>query len=216
MQAVIEIHAPTQEALLEHLRVIRQRVKQEMRCMPNAGPDHNHFKTRAIYQPLIDYDLEAAVLGILLMEPAAFGKVYGMLVPECFYNQDHLKVYEAISALYSDGHPIDLLTVQRYFYNRSVTMIGNHPAAFFLASLIRDVVISSHLGTWCLMLRELAVQRTALAITTSGIDRNEDILDVAEMVQQKLKQLTDIRSKDDWEDGSKCVIIGRLLRKIKQ
>lgn len=168
-----------------------------------------------MFKPLIDYDyeLEASVLGILIMEPDAFSKAYGMLVPECFYKPEHSQVYEAISALYTQGYAIDLHTVSRYFYGRGTTLLGDGNVTWFLATLMASVVKSTHMEDWCLMLRELAVQRTALAITTSGIDRTEDVLSVAEMVQQKLKALTDIRSSDDWEDGSKIAM--KLLQHME-
>src|SRR4051812_17771967 len=141
-----------------------------------------------MFQSLIDYDfeLEACVLGVLLLEPKAYGQVYGMLVPECFYSQDHGKVFEAISSLYADGYPIDMIMVGRWFYDRQILTIGLYNVASFLCTLTTTVVSGAHIDAWCLKLRELAVQRTALSITTSGIDRSEDVLAMADIVSEKL------------------------------
>lgn len=155
-------------------------------------------------QPLIDFDddLEGSVLGVCLLEPHAFGKVQHILIPECFFNPNHQRVFAVIAKLFEDGWPIDLLLVQRGFYDRGETQIGHSPTTYFLTQLMAGVVTSAHLEMWCLKLRELAIRRTAIAITTSGVDRSTDVLDMAGDIESKLKQLMDIRSVDDWEDAA--------------
>lgn len=187
--------------------------KQQRKSSQNATQGAKNVS--ALYQPGVDYDdaLEAAALGVFLLEPQSFGKYVGWFKPECFYNAEHSIVYQAIDSLFGDGYPIDLLTVARRIFDQGITKLGHSNVPYFLAKLTLDVTSSAHMETWALMLRELAIQRTALTITNSGIDRSEDALGIAEMVQEKLKALTDIRVADDWEDGSKVAI--RLLQHME-
>lgn len=169
----------------------------------------------AMFLPRIDFDqeLEYAVLGIILLEPESFGKVFGVLIPECFFLEETQAVFEAITEVYKSGSGIDFLTVARFFYNKSQTSINNIPVGYCLALFAKDVCTSAHLEDWCIMLRELAVKRLAITTTTSGLDRSEDVLDIAEMIKNKMEELITINSRDDWEDGSQVAM--KLLQHME-
>lgn len=159
-------------------------------------------------QPLIDFDedLEQAVLGVCLLEPQAFGKIQHILVPECFYTVALQPIYGAMVKLYDDGWPIDLFMVQRLLLDDKLTKLGDYPTPYLLSKLMENVTSSAHLEFWCLKLRELAIRRTAIMVTSSGIDRSSDVLDIAGDIEKKLKQLTDLKAVDDWEDASKVAM----------
>jgi replicative DNA helicase len=159
-------------------------------------------------QPLIDFDedLEQAVLGVCLLEPSAFGKVQHILVPECFYHHHLLPIYQAMAKLYDDGWPIDLFTVQRVLLDDKKVKLGDYPTPYLLSKLMENITGSAHLEFWCVKLRELAIRRTAIMVTSSGIDRTSDVLDIAGDIEKKLKQLTDLKSVDDWEDASEVAM----------
>ena len=56
-------------------------------------------------------ELEDAVLGALMLEKDAYSKVVDILKPECFYEPNNQKIFEAIQTLGSMSQPIDMLTV---------------------------------------------------------------------------------------------------------
>lgn len=56
-------------------------------------------------------DLEAAILGALMLEKEAFFKVNETLKPESFYEKAHELIYQAILDLAARQQPIDMLTV---------------------------------------------------------------------------------------------------------
>ena len=57
-------------------------------------------------------EAERAVLGALLIEPAAINEVIGLgLSPDDFYRQSHARVFRAILGLYEKGDRPDLITL---------------------------------------------------------------------------------------------------------
>ena len=169
------------------------------------------------FRPYIDFDyeLENAVIGVWLLEPHSYGRCRSVAIPECFYNAINVKIYEAITDLFDNGWPIDMLTVARWFYDKGVTQFENGVtvAATLVSVSFHCTGREDHLEFWCVKLRELAIQRASITVTNSGIDRTKDALDMASLIQDRLKALTDIRVTDDWEDSSKVAI--RLMNQME-
>src|SRR5437870_3832731 len=61
--------------------------------------------------PPHDLEAEAAVLGSVLLDPAAIDRVRDWLTPEHFYRENHGQVYRATQVLALRGEPIDNVTV---------------------------------------------------------------------------------------------------------
>lgn len=155
-----------------------------------------HFKKHIDY----DLELEQSILGIFLIEPNSFGSVYGILSPECFYDINHQHVYEEIESWWKGGGQIDLLTISRQFYNKGKTEIKNENVSYFLTKLTLNVVSSSHLQTWCLMLRELYAKRTMYLATHGGIS-GESVFETATKIQAEINKALTIKTTEDWISG---------------
>ena len=54
---------------------------------------------------------EEAVLGGILLDPEAMGRVAEMLQPKSFSLRSHQTIYKAALTLHSQGKPTDLMTV---------------------------------------------------------------------------------------------------------
>ena len=55
-------------------------------------------------------ELEEAILGALLIDRDALSKVIDILSVESFYVDGHQKIFEAITQLFGDSDPIDILS----------------------------------------------------------------------------------------------------------
>lgn len=150
----------------------------------------------------IDYDteLERSVLGIFLLEPKSFGSVYGLLTPECFYDENHRMVFEKIESYWKEGGQIDLLTIAYQFHREEVLVIGVMNTCAFLTMLTMNVVNSSHLHTWCLFLRELHAKRIMEMISNGGI-KGETIFDTAQKMQEEITRALAVKATEDWIHG---------------
>ena len=70
------------------------------------------------YKPPQALDIEEAVLGALLLEPAVVPDVLDQISADCFYKESHRKIFEAIKTLASLNAPIDILTVAEELQKR--------------------------------------------------------------------------------------------------
>ncbi|MDE6525801.1 MAG: replicative DNA helicase, partial [Muribaculaceae bacterium] len=82
-------------------------------------------------------EIEAAVLGALMLEKDAFTEVCDLLRPESFYEPKHIKIYRAIQSLGMAQEPIDMLTVtNRLRQDGELEIIG---VAGYVATLTMNV-----------------------------------------------------------------------------
>ncbi|MDE5554795.1 MAG: replicative DNA helicase, partial [Muribaculaceae bacterium] len=89
-----------------------------------------------------DTDVEAAVLGALMIEKDAYTIVCDILKPESFYEPAHQKVYEAIQTLGASQRPIDLFTVtEQLRLNGTLEDVGG---AAFVVQLTSNVTSAAH------------------------------------------------------------------------
>lgn len=170
---------------------------------------------KAGYQQFVDYDhgLEAAVLGVFLLEPSSFGATYNLLTEDCFHSQYHLQTYQVLKSLFDKSYPVDLVTVTREYYDRKILDVDGYPTAYYLTNMMVNVVSSAHLDIWCIKLRELAARRLMVAVTSSGFE-DGDVLDGASEIEKKLKKILDVRVSDDWSDSSQVAI--KLSKRMEQ
>ena len=89
-----------------------RRKKPSNFTQPNQGLEHGKVPPNAT-------DLEEAVLGALMLESDALNDVVEILKPESFYRIEHQKVFEAITALFGENQPIDILTVTSWLKRKA-------------------------------------------------------------------------------------------------
>lgn len=56
-------------------------------------------------------EIEASVLGGMMIEREAVPKAIELLTPECFYLKEHRLIFEAMISLFDSGEPIDVVTL---------------------------------------------------------------------------------------------------------
>ena len=82
-------------------------------------------------------DLEEAVLGAMMLEKNAVNQVIDVLKPESFYKEAHQHIYEAMTQLFANTEPIDLLTVTNQLRKNGKLEISG--GAYFITSLTNRV-----------------------------------------------------------------------------
>lgn len=149
-------------------------------------------------------EIEAAVLGACLLEPAAFGRIYGTLDAATFYSDDNQKVFAALHGLYTEGLPIDLLTAWERLQATGVTLTAGN-AAWYLAGLTHAVVRTTHLEYHAALLKKMWRKRELEKITRSGIDATEDDRRQAIDLQQRLSDLLGGERQKEWRSMDELV-----------
>lgn len=100
---------------------------------------------------------EAAVLGLMLIEPTIIGSVIAALQSEDFYSERHRRIFDTIVSLYRLGRAIDLVTVKESMLaSGELDRIGG-PAA--LAALVDGVPVAQNVEEYIRTIKEKAVLR---------------------------------------------------------
>ena len=70
--------------------------------------------TQETLLPPQNIDAEEVILGSILLDPEAIGRVSDCLLPEAFYIDAHITIYRASLTLYRQGKPTDLISLTNY------------------------------------------------------------------------------------------------------
>lgn len=123
-------------------------------------------------------DVEAVVLGTILIDKEAFDVAADMLSAEMFYVDAHQLIFRAFKTLSAKHQPIDLMTVINELTKSGdlETVGGVHS----VVKLTNSVVSSAHLEAHCRIIQEKHVRRqmiqVGMQITSAGYDESEDTM----------------------------------------
>lgn len=142
-------------------------------------------------------DIEAAVLGICLLEKTAIGRVYGFLKPEMLYILDNQKVFQAICDMYDKGLPIDSLTIWQKMVQEGIEL--NQPnILYYFSQLTMHVVNSEHLEYHSAILVEMYRRRELIRLTSAGINETDDLKKQGYDINEQINSLFQFEQKKDW------------------
>jgi len=108
------------------------------------------------------YDIESAVLGVVLFEKDKQLDVLEMLLlDDIFYKEENKIIFKAIRDLFERGEGIDMFIVKSWLESnkrwQSVEDLG-----YYLTNLMEAVVSSAHIKNHCRKLIELYIQRSII------------------------------------------------------
>ena len=109
-------------------------------------------------------DMEASVLGALMLERDAFAIVAEILKPECFYKETHEKIYRAIVNLAANDEPVDMLTVVEQMRKEGTLDEVGGPA--FIGSLTTNLASSAHLEYHAKIIAQKFLARELIRVAT--------------------------------------------------
>lgn len=140
-------------------------------------------------------EVEEAVLGALMLDREALNTVSELLRPECFYREENQKVYSAILDLFSEGKPIDVLTVaDRLKATNDYQWIGG---ARFLARLASKISSAAHVEIHSRIVLEHYIKREIIQHSIVAVrDAYEDQTDVFELLDRTETAIFKIAEKN--------------------
>ena len=141
-------------------------------------------------------EIENAVIGAMLIDNTPIPTAIRLLDNDSFYEPSNQKYFRAIKKLHEESVPVDTLTV-----SEMLKKMGEHEGSkddLKLTELTFGVTTSSNLEFHCQILIEKQIARQQIVIglelsNRSG-DASEDIFDVLDDTQAKLRKLSLIQS----------------------
>ncbi len=148
--------------------------------------------------PPQNIEAEESILGGILLDPEAMGRVVDVLVAEAFYVRAHRDIYEAVLKLHAQGKPTDLMTVtsilQDYHLLDQVGGIGK------LAQLVDRTVSAVNIDRYAALVMDKYLRRQLISagheIIELGYDTTLDLDVVFDESEKKIFRLTQKRPQE--------------------
>ncbi|NJR65369.1 MAG: replicative DNA helicase, partial [Leptolyngbyaceae cyanobacterium CRU_2_3] len=145
--------------------------------------------------PPQNIDAEEAILGGILLDPEAIGRVMELLRPEVFYISAHQEIYRAAVALQAQGRPTDLMTVTSWLHDRGVLeKIGGQGR---LAQLVDRTISAVNIDQYAQLVNEKYLRRKLIQVGTEisqmGYQSDVALEKVLDESEQKIFGITQSR-----------------------
>ena len=145
--------------------------------------------------PPQNIEAEEAILGGILLDPEAIGRVSDRLSPEAFYISAHKDIYQAALRLHGQGKPTDLLSVTSWLAdNDKLARIGGRNK---LASLVDRTVSAINIDALASLVTEKYLRRKLIKagneIVQLGYETETELPIVLDQAEQKVFGVTQDR-----------------------
>lgn len=156
-------------------------------------------------------DLERTILGAILLEQEALGKVIDFLTPEQFYDNKHAIIYQCFLNLDLSSKPIDFLTLKAELEQiNKFDLVGGY---VYIAELTSAVNSSANIVEHARIVTQYAIQRNLISICSEVVKKcynKEDVFEVSDQL------LSDIDNALNFIDSNFPRLAGEVLQSIIQ
>ena len=161
-------------------------------------------------------DVEEAVLGAMLIEPACIDEAMEELSPPCFYDPRHRTIFEAMSRLVTDHSSVDLITVSSQL--KEMGKLEEVGGPVVLADLSQNVGTAAHIEYYIRILKQKTIQRDLITasyeILKQSYDDSVKVDDLIDNAQTKIYSAIQNNVKKEVQDiGS---IINSVMSEIEK
>ncbi len=145
--------------------------------------------------PPQNIDAEEAILGGILLDPEAIGRVMELLRPEVFYISAHQEIFRAAVGLQAQGRPTDLMSVTSWLSDRGLLeKVGGQSQ---LAQLVDRTISAVNIDQYAQLVNDKYLRRKLIQvgteITQMGYQAETPIEKVLDQSEQKIFGITQSR-----------------------
>ncbi|MCA9324232.1 replicative DNA helicase [Candidatus Saccharibacteria bacterium] len=144
-------------------------------------------------------DVEASLLGSILIDPDAIVKVADTVRSIDFYDDRHRLIYEACVRLYEQGSPIDVITLSEELKKEGALNEVGGPA--YLTQLTNTVPTATHAEQYASIIATKSIRRRLIAasneIAQIGFDEKRSIAELVEEAETRLFEVSQRHVKND-------------------
>ena len=128
-------------------------------------------------------DLEEAVLGAMMLEKNAVNDAIDILKPDSFYKDAHQRIFQAITELFQQSQPIDILTVTARLRQKGELDIVGGP--FYISQLTNRVASAANVEYHARIISQKHIMRELIRISSETIkDAYEETSDVFDLMDK--------------------------------
>lgn len=154
-----------------------------------------NFQAYSDRLPPQNIDAEEAILGGILLDPEAIGRVAELLSPDAFYISAHQEIYRTALTLYSQGKPTDLMTVSTSLHDRGVLdKVGGQSR---IAQLVDRTVSAVNIDQYAQLVTDKYLRRKMIQVGTEisylAYETASPLESVLDQAEQKVFSITQSR-----------------------
>jgi len=148
--------------------------------------------------PPVNIEAEEAILGGILLDPEAMGRVADSLVVKAFSLAAHQEIYHAAQVLQTQGQPTDLMSISSYLADHSLLEKVGGTAK--LAQLLNRTVSAVNIDRYTALVMSKYTRRQLIhaghEIVDLGYDTTKELEVVLDESEQKIFRLNQDRPQD--------------------
>ncbi|MBQ9474503.1 MAG: replicative DNA helicase [Bacteroidales bacterium] len=145
-------------------------------------------------------DLEASVLGALMLDQNALNNNIETIRTEYFYKPEHQIIYSTIQKLFGLSQPVDLLTVVEQL--RKDGQLEAAGGAYYISQLTNRVVSAAHVEYHARVLAEKYIQRELIRVSTETLrdsyDETSDVVELLDTTETRLLEISDKNFRSEY------------------
>ncbi len=143
-------------------------------------------------------DVEQAVLGAMLLDKEAIGKAVEIIDKDCFYREDHQKIFDVLVHLYDKNQPVDIITVSEELTRRKqLEEVGGR---MYLLELTERIATTANIEYHCNIVLEKSTLRKLISTSTQIVsqcyDATKDVDDLLDRAEQEIFSISERRIKE--------------------
>ena len=135
---------------------------------------------------------EEAVLGGILLDPDAIGRIADLIKPEAFYINAHQEIYRTALMLHTQGKPTDLTSMSAWLAdNGSLEKIGGNNK---LVELVENVSSTASIEQVANLISDKFIRRQLIRsgneVVQLGFDQTQDTNEALDKAEQKIFEIS--------------------------
>ncbi|MEW6193921.1 MAG: replicative DNA helicase [Bacteroidota bacterium] len=158
-------------------------------------------------QPPSAVEVEASVLGAMLIENDAVPKAIEVLKPDAFYEKKNRVIFESMMSLYEADEPID--TVSVYEELRKSGKADEAGGAAYISKLTQDISSAANIDYHARVVLEKWILRQLISasfdIAHNAYEGSEDVFDLLDNAETKIFQISEEGIKESFKSMDKAV-----------
>lgn len=142
-------------------------------------------------------EMEAAVIGAIMIEQDAYSQVCELLTPDSFYDHRHQVIYEAVQSLNVQQKPIDMLTVTDQL--ESMDKLEDAGGPIYITQLASNVTSSAHITYHAKIVKQKYMARQLITfaskVLAGAFDQTMDVGELMQSVEADLFSISQTNMK---------------------
>ncbi|WP_341225160.1 replicative DNA helicase [uncultured Arcticibacterium sp.] len=152
-------------------------------------------------------EMEAAVLGAILIDKEALAKIKDLIKPKSFYSKSHQIIYAAMMSMYESSELIDLMTITRYLRNQN--SIREAGGTKYIAELMGRVNSAANIEYHALIISQLSIKREMITaseeLMKEAFEESNDIFSVLDSTEQYFFEISEQSIKKNYQNAGEIM-----------